>query len=58
MQMSLRSRLLDLLPVLVVFAVVTLFATFVVIEYVIRQPLVVPPPQQGEPLAPETTGSH
>lgn len=46
MQMSLRSRMLDLLPVMVVFALVTTFATFVVLEYVVREPIVVPPPQR------------
>lgn len=42
MQMSFRARVLDLLPVLVVFAIVSAFATFVVVEYVVREPLVVP----------------
>lgn len=45
MQMTLRARLLDLLPVLLVFALVSAFATVVVIEHVVREPLVVPPPQ-------------
>jgi hypothetical protein len=45
MQMTFRTRLYDLLPVLVVFAVVSAFATFVVVEYVVREPVVVPPPQ-------------
>ncbi|MCB0880300.1 MAG: hypothetical protein KDC46_15105 [Thermoleophilia bacterium] len=41
-QMSFRTRMLDLLPVLLVFAIVSAFATFVVIEFVVREPLVVP----------------
>jgi hypothetical protein len=45
MQMSVRSRILDLLPVLLVFAVVAAFGTFVLFEYVVREPLRVPPHQ-------------
>jgi hypothetical protein len=40
--MSLRTRIKDLLPVLIVFAIVAAFATFVVVEYVVREPVVVP----------------
>jgi len=45
MQMSARSRILDLLPILVVFAVVTAFATYLVVEQVVREPLTVPAPR-------------
>jgi hypothetical protein len=45
MQMSVRSRILDLLPVVLVFALVAAFGTFVLVEYVAREPLRVPPPQ-------------
>lgn len=45
MQMTLRARPIVLLPVIVVFAVVSAFATFVVVEYVVREPLVVPAPE-------------
>lgn len=45
MQMTLRTRMLDLLPVLLVFALVSAFATYVTVEYVVRDPMVVPPPQ-------------
>lgn len=40
--MTLRTRILDILPALVVFAIVAAFATFVLIEYVIREPMVIP----------------
>ena len=46
MQMSARARFLDMLPVLLVFALVAAFATFVLIEYVVREPVAVPPPAQ------------
>lgn len=42
MQMTLRTRLKDLLPVLLVFAIVAAFATFVVVEFVVREPVVLP----------------
>lgn len=45
MQMTLRTRLIDILPALVVFALVACFATFMLVEFVAREPLVVPPPQ-------------
>ena len=45
MQMTLRARVLDLLPVMVLFAVIAAFATAAVIEYVANEPLRVPPPQ-------------
>lgn len=45
MQMSARSRIIDLLPILVVFAVVTAFATYLVVDQVVREPLVVPAPR-------------
>ena len=44
MQMSTRARILDMLPVLLVFALVSAFATFVLMEYVVREPVRVPPP--------------
>jgi hypothetical protein len=44
MQMSLRTRILDLLPVLVIFAIVAAFATFVVVEFVVREPVTIPAP--------------
>lgn len=47
MHMTLRTRFLDLLPVLLVFAFVSAFATFVMFEYVARQPVIVPPPQSA-----------
>jgi hypothetical protein len=45
MQMTLRARVLDLLPVMVLFAVIAAFATAVVIRYVAEEPMHVPPPQ-------------
>ena len=36
MQMTFRTRLYDLPPVIIVFAIVSSFATFVVDEYVVR----------------------
>jgi hypothetical protein len=46
MQMSVRSRVLDLLPILVVFAIVAAFGTFVMVQYVVREPLRVPAHEQ------------
>jgi hypothetical protein len=40
--MTLRTRILDMLPALLVFAVVSAFSTFVLVEYVVREPVVVP----------------
>lgn len=48
MQMTLRARVLDLLPVMVLFAVVAAFATAVVVRYIAEEPLRVPPPQTIE----------
>lgn len=45
MQMSARTRILDMLPVLVVFAIVAAFSTYLMVVYVAHQPIVVPPPQ-------------
>jgi hypothetical protein len=46
MQMTLRARFIDLLPVMVVFAIVTAFSTAVIMHYVVQDPLDVPPPQK------------
>lgn len=46
MQMTLRARIIDLLPVMIVFAIVTAFSTAVIVHYVLDDPLRVPPPQQ------------
>ncbi len=40
--MTLRNRLKDMLPVLVVFFVVTCVATVMVVELVVREPVDVP----------------
>ena len=45
MQMSVRTRILDMLPVLVVFAIVAACSTYLLVVYVVEQPVVVPPPQ-------------
>ncbi len=44
MNMTLRARMLDLLPVMLVFALVALFATFAVIRFVVADPVRVPTP--------------
>ena len=46
MQMTLTNRAKDMLPVLIVFFVVASFGTMVFIEYVTREPIVVPAPQK------------
>jgi hypothetical protein len=45
MQMTLRARFLDLLPVMVLFAVIAVFATAMIIRTIVNDPLRVPPPQ-------------
>lgn len=40
--MTLRNRLKDMLPVLIVFFVVTCVATVMVVELVVREPVEVP----------------
>ena len=45
MQMTAKNRLKDLLPVLVVFFVVSVVGTFMFFEFVVKDPVVVPAPQ-------------
>ena len=42
MHMTFRARVIDITPVLLVFALVAAFATLVFMEYVVYQPLDVP----------------
>lgn len=42
MEMTVRTRIKELVPVLIVFAIVAAFATFVVVEYVVREPVELP----------------
>jgi len=44
--MTLHSRILDMLPALLVFAIVTAFATYVLVEYVAHEPIRASTPQQ------------
>lgn len=37
--MTLRTRILDMLPVLIVFAVVSVFASYVAVAYIVHDPL-------------------
>ena len=46
MQMTVRNRIKDLLPVLVVFFVVALVGAMLTIEYVLHEPLEVPAAQK------------
>lgn len=45
MQMTVKNRVKDMLPVLIVFFVVASFGTLVFIEYVAHDPIVVPAPE-------------
>lgn len=45
MQMTVKNRVKDLLPVLIVFFVVASFGTIVFVEYVAHDPVVVPAPE-------------
>lgn len=42
MQMSLKNRVLDMLPILLVFGVVTLFAAWCLVAYIISEPMTPP----------------
>ena len=42
MHMTLRARMLDLLPIMLVCAIVASFATFAFIQFVLHDPIEVP----------------
>ncbi|MCW2927727.1 MAG: hypothetical protein JWM86_1695 [Thermoleophilia bacterium] len=44
--MTLRNRILDLLPVLIVFAVVTAFAIYCLVAFIVREPVLDTPRTQ------------
>lgn len=49
MQMTARNRVKDMLPVLIVFFVVASFGTIVFVEYVAKEPIVVPARAKATP---------
>lgn len=48
MHMTIRARIIDITPILLVFAFVAAFATVVIVEYVVNQPMPVPASRAAE----------
>lgn len=57
MHMTLRARIIDITPILLVFALVATFATVVVVHYIVNQPVEVPASQSAQATA-STPGSR